>query len=152
MSASNPKIINFYSTKDEYGCFSNFSAHPIELNGKIWKTSEHYFQAQKFVDTEHEEAIRLIESPMVAAQMGRDRRKPLRKDWEVVKIPVMREALIAKFTQHPDLQEILLATDNALLVEHTANDNYWGDGGDGFGLNMLGKLLMEVREELRNGK
>lgn len=143
------EVINFYSTKDAYGCFSNFSAHPIELKGKGWKTTEHYFQAQKFPETEHEEAIRLEPSPMIAARMGRDRKKPLRKDWEVVKDDVMREALRAKFTQHTDLQEILLGTSDAVLVEHTKNDAYWGDGGDGSGLNMLGKLLMEIREELR---
>ena len=144
------KVINFYSTKDAYGCFSNFSAHPIRLKNKIWKTSEHYFQAQKFAGTEHEEEIRLIDSPMIAARMGRDRKRPLRKDWEVVKDDIMREALRAKFTQHEDLKGILLETGDALLVEHTANDRYWADGGDGSGLNMLGKLLMELREELRN--
>jgi ribA/ribD-fused uncharacterized protein len=146
----NQNVINFYSTKEDYGCFSNFSAHPIELKGKVWRTSEHYFQAQKFPDTEHEEDIRLTESPMVAARMGRNRERPLRKDWEVVKDEIMLEALRAKFTQHNDLREILLSTGNAVLVEHTTNDNYWGDGGDGSGRNMLGELLMKVREELRN--
>ena len=144
------KVINFYSTRGEYGCFSNFSAHPVRLKNKIWKTTEHYFQAQKFPDTEHEEAIRLIDSPMSAARMGRDRKKPLRKDWEIVKDDVMREALLAKFTQHEDLQAILLGTGDAVLVEHTANNNYWGDGGDGSGRNMLGILLMELRKELRS--
>ena len=144
------KVINFYSTKDAYGCFSNFSAHPFKLKGKIWKTSEHYFQAQKFAGTEHEEEIRLIDSPMVAARAGRSRQKPLREDWEVVRDDVMREAIRAKFTQHEDLRKILLETGDAILVEHTANDRYWADGGDGSGLNMLGKLLMELREQLRN--
>lgn len=142
-------VINFYSTRDKYGCLSNFSAHAIELKNKIWRTSEHYFQAQKFPNTEHEEKIRLEPSPMIAARMGRDRKKPLRQDWEIVKDDVMREALRAKFTQHPDLRETLLATGEAILVEHTKNDSYWGDGGDGTGLNMLGKLLMELRDELR---
>lgn len=144
------ETINFYSTGDAYGCFSNFSAHPIQLKNKSWKTTEHYFQAQKFPDTEHEETIRSINSPMIAARMGRDRKKPLRKDWEIVKDEVMREALRAKFTQHKDLREVLLGTGGAILVEHTANDNYWGDGGNGSGKNMLGILLMELREELRN--
>jgi N-glycosidase YbiA len=146
---SNQNVINFYSTKGDYGCFSNFSAHPIELKGKIWRTTEHYFQAQKFPDTEHEEEIHLVASPMVAARMGRSRSRPLRKDWETAKDNIMREALVAKFTQHLDLKEILLGTGDALLVEHTKNDKYWGDGGDGSGQNKLGKLLMEVREELR---
>ena len=144
-----PKVINFYSTREEYGCFSNFSAHQVFLKDKTWRTTEHYFQAQKFPDTEHEENIRLAHSPKEAAEMGRDRRKPLRKDWEIVKDDVMREALRAKFTQHQDLRQILLDTNDAELVEHTKNDRYWGDGGDGNGLNMLGKLLMKLREELK---
>jgi len=63
----------------------------------------------------------------------------------------MREALVAKFTQHPRLGELLLATDSAELVEHTANDSYWADGGDGRGRNMLGRLLESVRDQLRTG-
>ncbi|HJZ92821.1 MAG TPA: NADAR family protein [Gemmataceae bacterium] len=144
-------VINFYSTSDEYGCLSNFAAYPIRLKGKVWPTSEHYFQAQKFAGTEHEEAIRLENSPMIAARMGRDRKKPLRRDWEAVKDDVMREAVRAKFRQHADLREALLATGQAKIVEHTENDSYWGDGGDGSGKNMLGRILMEVREELRRG-
>ena len=147
---SERKVINFYSTKDAYGCFSNFAAYPFRLNNKVWKTSEHYFQAQKFAGTEHEEELRLVESPMVVARMGRDRKRPLRKDWETVKDDIMREALRAKFTQNDELKKILLETGDAELVEHTANDRYWGDGGDGSGRNMLGKLLMELREQLKN--
>lgn len=149
MSNSNPKVINFYLPRDEYGCFSNFSPHRIFLKDKTWATSEHYFQAQKFAGTEHEEQVRFAKTPKLAAEMGRDRKRPLRKDWEEVKNDIMREALIAKFTQHKDLKEILLGTGDASLVEHTHKDFYWGDGGDGRGLNMLGKLLIEVREELR---
>jgi ribA/ribD-fused uncharacterized protein len=63
----------------------------------------------------------------------------------------MREAVRAKFTQHEDLRKILLGTQDALLVEHTPRDSYWGDGGDGSGKNMLGRILMEIRAELRAG-
>jgi ribA/ribD-fused uncharacterized protein len=147
---SEKEIINFYSTKDAYGCFSNFAAHSFRINNKVWRTSEHYFQAQKFAGTEHEEELRLVASPMVAARMGRSRQRPLRKDWETVKDDIMREALRAKFTQNDDLKKILLETGDALIVEHTKNDSYWGDGGDGSGKNMLGLLLMELREELKN--
>jgi len=143
------KVINFYSTKDAYGCFSNFSRHHIFLKDKVWKTSEHYFQAQKFAGTSDEEELRLTDSPMEVAKMGRDRKRPLRQDWEIVKDDIMREALKAKFTQHEDLKKILLETGDAILVEHTKNDSYWADGGDGGGKNMLGILLMELREELK---
>lgn len=142
-------VINFYSTQGEYGCFSNFSRHPVWLKGKSWPTSEHYFQAQKFAGTTHEEDIRKAKTPGLAAQMGRDRKRPLRQDWEAVKDGIMHEVVLAKFSQHADLKEVLLATGDAKLVEHTFNDSYWGDGGDGSGQNMLGQILMRVREELR---
>jgi ribA/ribD-fused uncharacterized protein len=145
-------VINFYSTVGEFGCFSNFSRHSIHLKGKRWPTSEHYFQAQKFVGAPDEEEIRRTAKPMIAASMGRDRKRPLRRDWESVKEEVMLEALRAKFTQHEDLRAILLGTGDAVLVEHTANDCYWGDGGDGRGKNRLGQLLMKVRKELRGGE
>lgn len=141
--------IRFYSFQDEYGWMSNFSYYPIKLGGRTWPTSEHYFQAQKFAGTEYEERIRRMPSVDEAARLGRNRRLPLRRDWNAVKEQVMLEALRAKFTQHPELREALLATDDAKLVEHTQRDSYWGDGGDGSGKNRLGALLMQLRGELR---
>lgn len=119
------------------------------MKGKAWSTTEHYFQAQKFADTEHEEAVRCCSGPMNAAKMGRDRSLPLRKDWEEVKEKVMMDALIAKMEQHPNIKKLLLSTGDEVLVEHTVNDSYWGDGGDGSGKNRLGGLLMELRSQLR---
>ncbi len=141
--------IRFYSVSDEFGCFSNFSPHPIWLKKKTWPTSEHYFQAQKFAGTPDEEEVRKARSPMIAARMGRDRKRPLRKDWESVKDAIMRAAVVAKFAQHADIRAILLETGDAGIVEHTENDDYWGDGGDGSGKNRLGQILMSAREELR---
>jgi hypothetical protein len=149
MSDATRAVIHFYSTTGEYGCFSNFYRASVFLHGKRWATTEHYFQAQKFAGTEHEEAVRLCKTPRQAADKGRSRKLPLRHDWERVKDQVMRDAVLAKFTQHDDLRQILLATGDAELVEHTANDSYWGDGGDGSGLNRLGQILMSVRAELR---
>lgn len=145
------EVINFYLVHEIFGEFSNFASFPIELDGKTWPTSEHYFQAQKFVGTEHEEAVRLEVSPMQAARMGRDRNRPLRPDWDTVKDDIMRSAVRAKFAQHPQLQALLLSTGDAMIVEHTKNDAYWGDGGDGTGQNMLGKILVEIREHLASG-
>lgn len=145
------ETINFYTTKGDHGCFSNFSRHGITLKGEYWPTTEHYFQAQKFAGTKHETEVHKADSPKIAAEMGRDRKRPLRSDWESVKDDVMRDAVRAKFTQHKNLQDILLATGDAILVEHTVNDSYWADGGDGTGKNMLGKILMEIREEIKSG-
>lgn len=146
-----PPVIKFYSTADEFGEFSNFAPFPIRLKNRTWPTTEHYFQAQKFAGTDdpHADAIRKAGSPMIAARMGRDRKKKLRRDWESVKVSVMRDALAAKFDQHPQLRDLLLSTADAKLVEHTERDDYWGDGGDGSGRNVLGQLLMELRRRLR---
>mmetsp|Transcript_13986 Transcript_13986/g.19448 ORF Transcript_13986/g.19448 Transcript_13986/m.19448 type:complete len:176 (-) Transcript_13986:40-567(-) len=143
--------IKFYRQNDDYGYFSNFSAHPITINGKEYQTTEHYFQSQKFVGTEYEDIVIKAASPGESAKLGRNRSFPLRKDWEDVKDEIMYTALIAKFTQHKDLQQHLLGTGDALLIEHTTNDRYWADGGDGSGKNMLGILLMKLRHELTQG-
>ena len=140
--------IKFYSVTDKYGEFSNFALYPIRLKGKVWATTEHYFQAQKFAGLPHENKIRKAPSPMKAAQLGRTRKVRMNKNWDSKRDNVMYDALKAKFTQHDDLKKLLLSTKDAYLVEHTENDAYWGDGGDGSGKNRLGKLLMKLRKEL----
>lgn len=143
--------ISFYSTRDKYGEFSNFSRHPVYLDGKRYPTSEHYFQAQKFARTEpdYEEKIRLAKSAREAADMGRSRAHKLRPDWESVKDDVMLAALRAKFTQHQELRQLLLTTGDEELIEASPTDLYWGTGADGQGKNMLGQLLVQVRQELK---
>lgn len=141
--------IEFYSTRGEYGCFSNFSRHAVKLKGKMWPTSEHYYQAQKFAGTRFEDKVRKTNNPAEAARMGRDRKLPMRKDWESVKVQVMHEIVYAKFTQHFQLKKLLLSTGDEKLVEHTENDSFWGDGGDGSGKNMLGIVLMNIRKAIR---
>lgn len=148
MNDSN-NVIYFYSTADEYGCFSNFSRHAFSLDDKYWLTSEHYFQAMKFEGTEHEEAVRQAKTPKRAASIGRDRKRPLRPDWEQVKDDVMRKAVRAKFEQHDNIRQVLLGTGDAQIIENARHDYYWGCGADGTGKNMLGVILMEVREALR---
>ena len=141
--------IKFYSTSDPFGEFSNFADAPIDLDGQRWPTVEHYFQAQKFLDKAYRSKIRKTSSPMQAARLGRDRSQKLRPEWESIKLGIMRRAVMAKFDQHPELKEILIATGDAKIIEHTANDTFWGDGGNGLGKNMLGRILMEVRELLK---
>ena len=141
--------IEFYAETGDYGEFSNFARFAINLKGKTWPTVEHYFQAQKFAGTPYEGQIQKAASPMKAAEMGRTRKIKMRRNWDNIKDNVMLEALQAKFSQHPELKALLLATGDSVLVEHTENDSYWGDGGDWSGKNRLGKLLMKVREELK---
>jgi N-glycosidase YbiA len=142
--------IYFYSTRDEYGCFSNFSAHGFELDGFWWPTSEHYFQAHKFIDTSHFHEVRQAKSPKDTALMGRNRHWPLRPDWEQVKDEIMYRAVLRKFETHSDIRATLLSTGDAELIENTTTDYYWGCGEDKTGKNRLGKILMKVREELRS--
>jgi N-glycosidase YbiA len=143
--------ILFYSSHEQlYGCFSNFSRHGFTLDGSYWPTSEHYFQAQKFAGTPHLEAVRNARTPKVAANMGRDRKRPLRPDWEQVKDDVMRRAVLAKFTAHASIREVLLGTADEDIMENAPKDYYWGIGADGTGKNMLGRILMEVRAILRD--
>ena len=103
----------------------------------------------KFAGTRHAELIRRASTPARAAELGRDRSKPLRRDWERVKDDVMRRAVAAKFGQHADLRAVLLSTGDAEIVEDTTTDHYWGRGRSGKGPNMLGRILMQTRKHLR---
>jgi ribA/ribD-fused uncharacterized protein len=143
-------IIYFYIEHEKpYGCFSNFSPHGFMLDELYWKTSEHYFQAQKFVGTPYLEKVRQTKTPKNAANMGRDRSLPLRNDWEQVKDDVMGKAVLSKFRTHANIRETLLSTGNKVLIENSPIDYYWGCGQEGSGKNKLGQILMEVREILR---
>ncbi|MBF2065390.1 MAG: NADAR family protein [Calothrix sp. C42_A2020_038] len=145
--------IYFYKVCDPYGCFSNFSLHAIEIEGTIWPTVEHYYQAQKFVgslDAAIIPAIYAAQTPEIAAALGRDCRRCLRPDWDIVKTKVMQKAVYQKFFTHIDIREVLLNTGEELLVEDSPCDYFWGCGADKSGQNHLGKILMYVRNELRN--
>lgn len=140
-----PAEIRFYLKRDPYGCFSNFAGYPVTIGGKVWKTTEHYYQARKYAGTEYEEIIASLEAPFRAKKMAKKEGLPKRKEWYEVKFDVMMEAVTAKFNQHPVLRDILVSTGNAILKEHTELDHYWGDGGDGTGRSRLGEALMMVR-------
>jgi N-glycosidase YbiA len=139
--------ICFYTTTDEYGAFSNFSRHGIEMGGLWWQTVEHYFQAQKFEDLAYREQIRNAYTAKQAAELGRSRKIPLRADWETVKDEIMLNAVRKKFQTHRQIRELLLSTKNVEIVENAPGDYYWGCGKEGTGLNMLGKILQQVRQE-----
>ncbi len=144
--------IYFYHIDHPYGCFSNFSRHGFELDGQHWPTAEHYYQAQKFINTGHaylSQKIQRAQTPGEAAQIGRNPQHPLRSDWEVVKLTVMYAAIQAKFKTHTDIRLILLNTEDEYLVEDSPVDSFWGCGADRQGLNHLGRLLMQLRQELR---
>ena len=142
--------IRFYSTKDKFSEFSNFARFAFTLDGREWATSEHYFQANKFTDEEYREKIRQTASPMIAARLGRSRKVPIRSDWEQIKIDIMRAAVRQKIAAHSKLTQLLLGTGDEELIEAAPRDSFWGCGKDGTGSNWLGRILMEVREELKS--
>ena len=149
--------ICFYDKQNLYYEFTNFYPAQITINGITYPTSEHYFQAQKYssINPQIAEQIRRAPTPRDAYNIANNNQNKqyIRKDWhDRAKIFFMKEALRAKFTQHQSLKQLLLNTNNKILVEHTSNDNYWGDNGDGTGQNQLGNLLMEIRNELQTGK
>lgn len=149
--------IAFYTTKDQYGCFSNFYRAPIKIDGVVWPTTEHFYQAQKATHPELQQAIRFAETPKIAAKMGRGIAPDFfRKDWEEIKYKVMLYACEAKFRQHPNLKQILLSTGDQEIVEWTEGtplaDSVWGNAKDkdgNPGKNLLGKVLMELRTKFR---
>ena len=139
----------FYSNFGAYVEFSNFYTAPFTVNGKIYATVEHFYQSQKFIhNTEYAELIREAPTAYVAKMMGGSRQVPIRTDWEDVKEGVMRKALVYKFTTHYSLASLLISTGEKQLVEHS-RDTFWGDGLDGTGSNHLGRILMTVRETIK---
>ena len=148
---SNSSQIRFYNRGEPYYEFTNFYPCTVVIDNKSWPTTEHYFQAQKFVGTPYVEKIRRLPSPRDAFQLSRDPSvsRWRRSDWESVKDDIMLKALRVKFSDSMGLREKLRSTGEKELVEHTTNDSYWGDGGNGLGQNKLGKLLMQVRRELK---
>jgi ribA/ribD-fused uncharacterized protein len=135
--------IYFYSHNKPYGELSNFWRSPFVLDGLEWPTVEHYFQAQKTTDLAKRERIRKAQTPALAKQLGHSVCSC--PDWKEVKEDIMLKALRAKFSQNPDLAEVLLDTGDNRLHEDSPHDQYWGVKGK----DRLGKLLEQVREEIR---
>ena len=149
---SNDKI-EFYEKFDNYGGFSNFSDHPFILDNKCWRTSEHYYQACKFKrDSTVFTLIQQSKTPTEAKNLAYSFDVDY-KDWENRKILFMYNALIAKFRQNEKLKELLLTTKNRYIIEKAVDDEYWGRGKEGNGKNILGRLLMYVRDSfIKEGK
>ena len=141
--------VYFYAQTDPYAEFSNFAPFGVAMDDLWWPTVEHYFQAQKFDDPAYRERIRAAQKPKDAKALGMTRALPLREDWEEVKVAIMRAAVDCKFRTHPAPRDLLLSTGTETIVENAPLDGFWGCGPDGSGLNMLGKILMDLRTVLR---
>lgn len=130
-----------------YSFLSNFSAARVELDGRVYLTVEHAYQAAKTDDPQERLLVERSGTAGRAKQAGR--RVTLRPDWDQVKVAIMRGLLEQKFAPGRVHLEWLLATGDAELIEgNTWGDQYWGMCR-GRGLNMLGRLLMDIRRQRR---
>lgn len=144
MKENNVKIID--SFHGEYAFLSNYYDSPIFYDGILYPTVEHAFQAAKTTVFIQRIIIANKKTPGQAKCAGR--KVTLRDNWDDIKLYIMKELIILKFT-NPKLKSALLNTKDAELIErNTWNDTYWGIC-NGIGENHLGKIIMEVREMLR---
>ncbi|MDA1359749.1 NADAR family protein [Glycomyces luteolus] len=140
--------INFYTPK--YYVFNNFSAHSIEYRGKLYPTSEHAYQATKCTDPVGQETIRRARSPLQAKTLANETYRAAKDpDWGRKKVGVLEEILRAKLEQHAEAREALKDSGREDIVEDSPTDYFWGEGADGSGQNMLGKLWMKLRDDFR---
>ena len=139
------KVIESFS--GEYRFLSNF--YPCTIKGHrdiVYPSSEHAFQAAKFLSTKVRRAIAALPTPAAAKAYGRN--PGLRRGWDSIKVGIMTKIVEAKFRQNPDLAEKLMDLEGYLLIE----GNWWGDTFwgwcHGVGENHLGIILMQVRDTL----
>ena len=125
----------------------NFHREALVYKGILYPTAEHAYRQSKAVFESDRHQIAKLKTPGEAKRAGR-RIRMLRKDWEEVKVEIMLEIVQVKFKSIA-LANMLLATeDEELVEENTWGDKFWGTSG-GAGKNELGKILMQVREELK---
>lgn len=145
--------IRFYRASEKpYGAFSNLYRREVEFEGDVFPTSEHAYQAGKARKPDVRKWLMAAPSPALLAMAAHGLYYwDVAPGWSTTKFDRMLNVLRAKFTQHADLRELLLSTGDVRLVESATVDNevnrLWGEV-NGSGKNMLGVLLMEIREEL----
>lgn len=139
--------IKFYGDKVE---LSNMYPVTLYIDGKKFNCVEQYFHYCKFKDTDPKYQQRILEqvSGYEQKKLGKSREHKIDPNWDVNRNKVMHKALYFKFHDHKEMREYLLSTNDQILIEDNPHDNYWGIG-QGNGKNMLGKLLMELRQELK---
>jgi len=129
--------------------FSNFSAFTVYWCGREWMTSEHAYQASKFIDIKIIESIHEARSAHDAKEISRSNKVGVRSDWSSIKLEIMEGIIRAKLHDHLFIKEQLLSTGDLIMIEDSPTDSYWGRGPDGKGENHLGKIWMKLRGELR---
>jgi len=147
-----PERVCFY--EQDFYVLSNFSGFTLQWRGLRFDTLEAAYHWEKFPGSklgrsETARAIRLAPSAHEAFQIAQKFRLFRRDDWDDVKVDIMRQLLRAKVEQHEYVERKLLATGDRELVENSWRDDYWGWGPNRDGQNVLGKLWMEIRSEVR---
>jgi N-glycosidase YbiA len=140
--------IKFYKTNDPYGFLNNFFPSRMFVYDRWWSTVEHAYQAQKTLKLNEYDDIWHAATPRIARDLGQ--KVSIRSDWDNIKYSVMKDCVKAKFIQNATILQKLAETGSEDIVEDSPIDYYWGCGKDNSGKNMLGKILVEVREELTN--
>ncbi len=148
------EILFYRSSEKPYGAFSNLYRRQITFEGQSFATSEHAYQAGKARKPKVNAWLMAAPSPALLAMAAHGLYYwDITPGWSRIKFDRMRQVLQVKFTLHLDLRDLLLSTGNARLVESATVDNpvnrLWGEVS-GVGKNMLGVMLMELRDELRN--
>ncbi len=153
------KSVVFLKTKEAFGGLSNMaSGFPLRVNDTRILSSEALYQACRFPNLPKVQRVIIAEqSPMTAKMRGKPYRSQSRPDWDSVRVKIMRWCLRVKLAQNWDrFSELLLQTNDRPIVEQSRKDDFWGakaiDNETLIGMNVLGRLLMEVREEIRNGR
>jgi ribA/ribD-fused uncharacterized protein len=142
------KQVFFY--EQEFYVLSNFSAFTLQWKGLRFDTSEAAYHWEKFTHFGRiSEAIRLAPSAHEAFKIAQKWKGFQRFDWDEVKVGIMKDMLRAKAEQHEYVRRKLLETGDRQLVEDSWRDNFWGWGPNKDGQNILGKLWMEIREEIK---
>lgn len=141
--------IGFYTR--EFYCLDNFSAFKFVYKGMMYETIEHAYQSLKFSKTSTliEKEVRNAASPYEAKKIAYQHREKWCLDWHDIKVEIMENLLRAKLTQHPYIQNKLLQTKDYLICEDSPVDDFWGIGKNRDGQNMMGKLWMKLREEIK---
>jgi ribA/ribD-fused uncharacterized protein len=141
-------MIYFLKGDEPYGWLGALSEHPINIDGEIWKTAEHYYQAQKFIH--HPDLFNKIKdasSSNEARFLAKDSESFEDPTYDDRKLETMKRIMILKFEQHLDLKEKLIQTGNQPLIKNAPDCSFWGIGPDGKGLNMSGQIVMDIRKE-----
>lgn len=126
--------------------FSNFNGGPVTVDYVTYPSVENYYQSQKTEDLRAREIFQKC-SPSTAKKLGRNLN--LRKDWDSIKTEIMFKGLLQKFKPGTKQAAALLSTGKAEIVEwNNWGDQYWGKTLDGVGSNVLGSLLMQIRDIL----